>query len=912
MILSVMRVDESSPPVRDVVPAATTLANAARLRLARRDWLFAAAGVLGLTLLFALANWHWLRANGVTYGWDRMDHLITSLVYNDMVRSWSAHTPFDLLSYSGYYPPLFHYGIVSFYRIFGVDEDVAAMVNVLYLAFLLGGTYSITRRLAGRWTALLAAFVVGAFPMIFSMSRYLYIDFALTGMVALALALLLATERFGRRPLALWFGVGLGAALLVKWTTVAFVAAPFLYVVWRSGMLVALVKQPRLLIPRWRSLALAFVGGAGISALLLFPARDAVAQTWLGWWLWPLLSLFLAGAIYAIFATRPAPDEGSQRLKNALSAAAIAAWLMSVWYGINPEFVDYFAFTAYGRDEQFMAFGKYFGEVTTEQIGIVFSVLFLLVAIVWLWQQRGRLGHLVHDLSDTGWVLLLWVVVPYFIFSFRVTLAHTRYVVPFLPPFAIWIAVGLTQWRPRWLRAVAISGVVIFGSIQFAVISFDELAGWRPAFVVPINGQPVNLLAHGFSIQYPASERTDPGFVVAPPVLALVEQARQREGRAVMQLGLLVNSYQLHEKHFLYQIYKNYPKVLLRELARNWNDQQAYNQLFEMDYVLASDTHDFRTHKESQAAAARIVFDPNDAFNQAFRPVQAWTMPNGETVTLYTRRFAPTEPGVATEDYLALLGLFGDRLGAGDAVVLTSPDQVYMLGLSLPADAGATIAPLPMDGATSEQTIARLADLARTHNRIFLVSHNADQADPSGEIEGWLRANAVVATDLWANSIRVTPFVPVRMGTRPLMPANAVWPSGLQLESATVPGTDQPAGPAPGGALVVALDWTGRDATPRKASLQLLSAAGTLVAQEDRDLTSDHQEFVLLIPRAAAPGEYRLTLALYDPVTLQRFAAADGADVVDLGAVRVAPVQESDAQPLPELRHPNQQDDEGN
>ena len=211
--------------------------------------------MLGLTLVFALVNWHWLTANVVTYGWDRMDHLITSLVYNDMVRAWSAHTPFDLLSYSGYYPPLFHYGIVALYRIFGVDEDVAAMVNVFYLACLLGGTYAITRRMAGRWTALLAAFVVGVFPMIFAMSRYLYIDFALTGMVALAMALLLATERFQRRGMTLWFGVGLGTALLVKWTTVAFVTAPLLYLVWRSGLLVALVKQPRLLIPQ--------VAGAG-------------------------------------------------------------------------------------------------------------------------------------------------------------------------------------------------------------------------------------------------------------------------------------------------------------------------------------------------------------------------------------------------------------------------------------------------------------------------------------------------------------------------------------------------------------------------------------------------------------------------------------------------------------------------
>ena len=118
---------------------------------AAAEWLSAAAAVLALTLLFALVNWHWLQANVVTYGWDRMDHLITSLVYNDMVRSPSAQTPFNLLAYSSYYPPLVHFGIVTLYRLFGVSEDVAPFVNVFYLAGLLAGVWAITRRLAGRW-----------------------------------------------------------------------------------------------------------------------------------------------------------------------------------------------------------------------------------------------------------------------------------------------------------------------------------------------------------------------------------------------------------------------------------------------------------------------------------------------------------------------------------------------------------------------------------------------------------------------------------------------------------------------------------------------------------------------------------------------------------------------------------------
>ncbi len=56
-------------------------------------------GVVGaLTLIFGLVNWHWLRANIVTYGWDRMDHLITSLAYNDILQIVTPQSVLNALS----------------------------------------------------------------------------------------------------------------------------------------------------------------------------------------------------------------------------------------------------------------------------------------------------------------------------------------------------------------------------------------------------------------------------------------------------------------------------------------------------------------------------------------------------------------------------------------------------------------------------------------------------------------------------------------------------------------------------------------------------------------------------------------------------------------------------------------------
>ena len=979
-------------------------------KLNRRIYLLCGLFVLALTAFFAFANWHWLRANVVTYGWDRLDHLITSFVYRDTLSQVTPRSLLAALAYSDYYPPLVHYGAVVLYSLFGVDEDVAPMVNVFYMAILLGAAFWIAARwrvqqVAGAaasagtgaavfWTGALAAALLGLFPIIFAMSRYLYLDFALTALVALDMALLIGSDRFTRRWPALGFGLVLGLAFWVKWTAAAFIVGPLIYMMLRAGVLPYAWRHPRALLPCWRRLVLALAAGVAVIGLWFWLAQDVVAALPLGWYLAPLLGVLLGGVFYTVFtpnlgaqASSPAPPreemladrthvpgmavlEGAAeqartpallggRLRNVLGAGVVAAFVIALWYLTNIEFLNYFLFTAYGREEEpFYAFGKYLGEVVNEQLGPSFALVFVVVVVVWAWQafrrrrRRGEHAYGAQDavpgaaeapyagvrsaqegstqgnwlqLSDIGWVLLLWVVVPYFVFSFRVTLAHSRFVMPFLPPFAIWLAVGLMQWRPPLLRWSAITVVLLLGISQYALISFDELAAWRAPLRVEIAGKPANLLANGFFIQYPASGVTDPGYAVAPDVLAFVDGQRQGGGalaaKDVVNLGLLVNSYQVHEKHFLYSIYKDFPHVRLRELARNWSQQPAYNQLFDMDYVLVSDTHTFRTNENSQAAVQRILYDPNDAFNQAFEPVRQWTLPSGEQLTLYGRRFAALEPGVAPSDYQQLLQFFGDRLGPGDAVVLVSPDQVYMLGLSLPADAGAAVVPLPVPGESELQTVKRLQDLVGKYGRIFLVSHNAEQVDPAGSIDVWLRANTVAANDEWAGSVRVTPFVTAAgAGTEggtatPL--DTAAWENGPALSLASVQAGGQAITPTAGGGLVVTVRWEGDDQAVQeggnapKASLQLLGADGALIAQEDREIAAGEQKFVLLIPRSAAPGEYKLGLVVYDPGTGQRYPVSSGGDVALLGAVAVGPAHVPALMELPPLRHPDDAEDEG-
>ncbi|MBK8049667.1 MAG: hypothetical protein IPK16_22700 [Anaerolineales bacterium] len=115
---------------------------------------------------------------------------------------------------------------------------------------------------------------------------------------------------------------------------------------------------------------------------------------------------------------------------------------------------------------------------------------------------------------------------------------------------------------------MAVTGITLFAIGRFALISFDELASWRERFVVPVGDQTVNLLGHGFFIQYPARERTDPGFAIAPEVLQIVDQARQAADREAIHLGVLVNSTNCMRSISYTRSIRNFPQVRLRELAQ--------------------------------------------------------------------------------------------------------------------------------------------------------------------------------------------------------------------------------------------------------------------------------------------------------------------------------------------------------
>ena len=255
----------------------------------------------GLTLFHAINNWIWLTTNVTMLGWDVPSHLGTSFIYDSILHPFNPKTLFAAITWHPNRPPLYFLSAVLLYRLFGVSADVGTMVNVVYLGVLFGSVNGIGQRLGGRRVGLLATFVVGTLPMIFAISRFFYLELALTAIVALSIYLLLLSERFENRTALLLFGLSLGLGLLTKRTYPVFVLGPLCLVAVRSKALEHLRQRLRggFHLDVGGAL-LALILGLVLAAAWYWPARDIAGHLPLGPWLIPLWAILIAVTIYLV------------------------------------------------------------------------------------------------------------------------------------------------------------------------------------------------------------------------------------------------------------------------------------------------------------------------------------------------------------------------------------------------------------------------------------------------------------------------------------------------------------------------------------------------------------------------------------------------------------------------------------
>jgi 4-amino-4-deoxy-L-arabinose transferase-like glycosyltransferase len=833
-----------------------------------------ALALLGLLIVFHVANnWLWRAANEVIFGADRMYHLVSSLSYWDLLKEGvNLSSLFAALTLSGYYPPLVHLTVTASYALFGVSADGAAMTNSLYLVLYLLAVYGIGERLAGPWIGLAAAALVSLFPIVFSMSRYLYIDFALAAMVALNVCLLLRSEGFSRRGPSLLYGLSFGLGMLVKWTFVAFALPPLLAALATPGLLSSVPPRLRLVLGNRRRLLASALLGLAVTALWFLPNMQATARLPLGyalpvlsWLSWTLTFTFLLASRHgsANPATDPPAGLGATNLLAALSLAVAVA---AAWYLTRIDFARDFWANAYGKPTgRAWGFLPYLRDLYQEHLSPLYAGLLLLALAglaAWRW-RRTRSWRRFLALGVDGWALVLWVMIPYVVFSAQVSIIHSRYIMPLLPSLALAIALALGRLRPPWLRGLAVGLALLPGLVQFAALSFDALAPLQERLP----------LAQGLSIQLPATGRTDPGFAVVPDVLQTVDDLRRGDSAA---LGLLVNMQQVNNQHFAYAVYGRYPHLILKELAAVGSGHGVYGELFDCDFVLVVDPPPhYPRRPEAEATIKVLLTTSDDSFHRAFSLVKIYPLPDGQRLRLYARRFdaAPLAP---QSDYEALAAALMPLAAPGDAVAVLPAGGIYALarhgGGSLP------LYPLPGAGgaAPDAEGAALLARLGENAARLWLVVDT--QASQGAGLQGWLAPRFYRASDTWFGALQLLLYAPPGPGGESveLLPGGAIWQNGITLQGARALEDELPLGQI----LRLDLTWqaTGPTSQPVKVFLHLLDAEGGLRAQRDaepldgtRPTTSwQPGETIadragLWLPTSLAPGDYRLLLGLYNP-----------------------------------------------
>lgn len=806
----------------------------------------------GLALIILLNVWgalHWIETNVLPVGRDAGGHLTRALQYHEVLREITPQTLFQAVTFHGFRPPALYLATQIPYRLLGTTMDAAQMVNVAFLVAILGLTFVMARRITtSDRAALLATLLTGLFPMMAAMSRLFYLENFLTAAILATLLALLLCQGFASRRWALAWGAAAGVGMLVKWSFPAHVLLPILVVLWRGGLLGAqwaALRHPQV---DGRALGAAIGGALLLVALLYLPNRahaltlplgDGLALVWLA---------LLVPLLYSL--ARP-----SRPLPNFWAGTLLALFLMSFWYAARIDFLDQLVNTAVGDYD-----GRYEGNfdpfvlnnytrypryLVTHHLGLL-GGLALLPALFWPWLRRWRAWR-----SARLGAWLLWGS----LLSTYLALAFTwedgkRNLVPILPLLAILAADSLWRYRRPALRwALGLSWIAIFG-LQWALVTFDGLAEFH--------ARTAPLWPRGDFLVRPASGQTDPGYWIAPDVLATVAASHDPANGPQTILGMLVNSIEVHRGPFNYLIRSEYPHLDL--IALTERDPDTWARTVRSEWVLSKDGDNHDVDPPGLRAIAQVYAQPPGLWPRLFREVKRYPLPNGETAILWRREVGPPYLPEAPEALKPLGETLAQWLD-GQPLVLTNREQALDIGLLNLTPAHVVLPGEPLPDAPT----------------IFTLLHRGAAADEAQQAP--LRTGYYPAFDGWFDS----EFLAI--WGRPTSPMVAM-PTQRRFGGATLAEVVTVREVAPGNVVPLDLAWEEIGTQPLKASLRLLGPDGAPIAQIDRDLLPT-MRLGLFVPPATPPGSYTVALGLYDPATLQPVAGEGGEPFEPIATVTV-------------------------
>jgi 4-amino-4-deoxy-L-arabinose transferase-like glycosyltransferase len=272
-------------------------------------WAFAAAGAV---VAFVAITWWWLSQDrGVPFA-DAGSHLFTVIAYHDVIQAGEFSSVWHR---SGYYPPMtFMVGAAATF-VGGVNRSAPVLgQNVVYVPLLALGCYQTGRLAANRLAGLLAVVFALGSPLLIEQFHVFMVDAPEVALTAVAIWLILASDRFARLPTSVAAGLTVGIGVLSKEQFPLFVVGLFAAVLlkgsgWRNWRGIAAFALTALVVSApWYVVNLSELGhyaSAGLANANLPPRGrpPLLSLSNLGWYFWALLNGVLFAPLFLFAAT---------------------------------------------------------------------------------------------------------------------------------------------------------------------------------------------------------------------------------------------------------------------------------------------------------------------------------------------------------------------------------------------------------------------------------------------------------------------------------------------------------------------------------------------------------------------------------------------------------------------------------
>jgi 4-amino-4-deoxy-L-arabinose transferase-like glycosyltransferase len=512
--------------------------------------------ILGLIwLLSNLSDRLWLSLNQAVPAWDQSNHLTNSLLYLRALQTsdlGSGEWWRQLWMLSPKYPPITYLLSVPFQSLFGKGNDSALLTSFLCSGILIACVYTLGKILFNHQVGLWAAAITVLLPRLYQTRLQFLLDNPLLTFTIASFTFLTIWKQeknLGRQWL--WiagFSLSLGIGLLTKQSILFYLFFPLL------GLIIYYFWQRKW--TRILQLLLSFLG----SSLIWYPWYRTN-------WIYLFSTAQNSNAI-------PAAMEGDPAVNT------LAAWVY------------------YGKDLP----------LAVSWVLLIVPLVGLILDLLKRFPRSKENQTRSQVLASLGW-LGLYFGGTYLICSALYN-KDSRYIIPYLPILAIFLAYGLTRWRGRWQW-------VRWGAIAVAIlVTITNL------FPIPGSDQ----ISQFFSPEV----LFRPNFNQTPPHTEIFTTAQKLTPEQIINLGVIPNTDAVNPNTLNYfGTLANY-QGFGRELGSN--QEKVAEDYLGFDWFLTKTGENGYAQPPQLALAEKLSTYPD------FQQVGSWPLADQSLLQLFHRQ----------------------------------------------------------------------------------------------------------------------------------------------------------------------------------------------------------------------------------------------------------------------------------